>query len=50
MDDPKSAPYLTRRGFLELGAAATAAGLLQGPNRAAAAPATSPRKLASGHT
>ena len=46
MDNPKSRPYPTRRGFLQFGAAATAVGLLQERNPAATAanPAASPRK------
>jgi len=46
MDNPKSKPYLTRRGFLQLGAAATAVGVLQEHNPAATAatPASSPKR------
>lgn len=46
MDNLKSTPYPTRRDFLQIGAAATAVGLLQGnsPAATAATPASSPKR------
>jgi hypothetical protein len=45
MDDGKNRSRLTRRSFLQLGAAATAAGLLQErPLAAAATSAVSPKR------